>query len=315
VTKSGEKNKPAYEGRIKEEEQTSNLAIDGYRCRARVAYDGSGFNGFQVQTGKSKTRTIQGDLQDVLTKRFNQSIKVVGSGRTDTGVHARGQAIHFDIPNKLDDKEIKKLEYCMNCLLRRDIRVWDVHLAPRSRIIRDKESNGIIEHKWHAIADSKYKLYSYRFCKAHYLDPMERFYRSHFFEDFNVDKLKHLMKSFEGTHNFRAFAGAIEANEKKKGRTIGTIRTVKRVDFIDEDNDKYRIDIFLEGALYKMVRNMVGTALAVASNNMDEDLFYRLLNQPLNESSDTRIYRRDDNPAKPAPPEGLTLEQVFFDDF
>ena len=69
VTKSGEKNKPAYEGRIKEEEQTSNLAIDGYRCRARVAYDGSGFNGFQVQTGKSKTRTIQGDLQDVLTKR------------------------------------------------------------------------------------------------------------------------------------------------------------------------------------------------------------------------------------------------------
>ena len=297
------------------ENEINNLAVEGYRYRARVAYDGTGFSGWQVQSNKSNARTIQGEIESVLSTRFNRSIKIVGSSRTDTGVHARGQAIHFDLERELDVDEVQKLEYAMNSMLRRDIRIWNVEVAPRAKLIRDEKTGVILQQKWHAIIDSRYKLYSYRFSKSHYLDPLERYTRAHFYDKFCSKQFERIMKAFEGTHNFRAFAGAIEANERKKGRNIGTVRTVKKINVIDEGNDRYRVDIYVEGALYKMVRNMVGSAIATCTGQLNESDFFTYIHQPLNEDAEKhKIYTRDDNPAKPAPPEGLTLEQVFFDD-
>jgi len=310
-----------------------NLALHGVRHRARVSYDGSGFNGWQVQTGKSKARTVQGEIEACLSTRFDQTIKVVGSGRTDTGVHARGQAIHFDLPYEFEsEEELRKLERSLNSMLKRDVRLWNLQLAPRSRLILDASGDRILQQKWHAIVDSKGKLYCYRFSKAHFLDPLERHHRSHFHEKFCVDKFRVTMSKYVGTHDFRAFAGAVEANEKKKGRTIGTVRTVHQIDVLDEGHERYRVDIYLEGALYKMVRNMVGTALAVASGQMSEERFETLLSQRqyvpsvaesaagkvtasdsrLDDENISTIFTRDDNPSKPAKPEGLTLEYVEF---
>eukprot|EP00549_Striatella_unipunctata_P003268 CAMPEP_0118721994 /NCGR_PEP_ID=MMETSP0800-20121206/31094_1 /TAXON_ID=210618 ORGANISM="Striatella unipunctata, Strain CCMP2910" /NCGR_SAMPLE_ID=MMETSP0800 /ASSEMBLY_ACC=CAM_ASM_000638 /LENGTH=102 /DNA_ID=CAMNT_0006630045 /DNA_START=368 /DNA_END=676 /DNA_ORIENTATION=- len=99
---------------------------------------------------------------------------------------------------------------------------------------------------------------------------------------------------------------------KKQGReSKNTIRRVDRVDLVREGNDDvmYRVDIILKGALYKMVRNMVGTALDVAKGNLDEEVFLQLLHQ-----RDDALLVRDDNPCEPAPPQGLTLEHVYFDD-
>jgi tRNA pseudouridine38-40 synthase len=130
--------------------------------------------------------------------------------------------------------------------------------------------------------------------------------------DVDVIKLEWALKQFEGTHNFRAFSGAIEQKERHEGKQVGTVRTVYKVDFVDEGHGLYRIDFLLQGALYKMVRNMMGTALDVSRNRLEEDTFLELLHHN-NISDDVDQFVRDDNPCKPAPPEGLTLERVFFD--
>ena len=89
---------------------------------------------------------------------------------------------------------------------------------------------------------------------------------------------------------------------------MSTIRTVESVELIDEGNDNYRIEVRLEGALYKMVRNLVGTAIDVAQGRVPEEFFRKLLLTP-----GTEGFTRDDNKCKPAPPQGLTLEWVFYD--
>jgi tRNA pseudouridine38-40 synthase len=104
----------------------------------------------------------------------------------------------------------------------------------------------------------------------------------------------------------------LEQNERKTGKPMGTIRTVHKAELIHEQQPAhYRIDIHLEGALYKMVRNMVGTSLDVCRGRLTEKDFQALLHPTENLS-------RRNNKSKPAPPEGLSLEHVFYpkdDDF
>lgn len=128
----------------------------------------------------------------------------------------------------------------------------------------------------------------------------------------NLTLLNETLQTFQGTHDFRAFSGAIEQKEKREQKSVRTVRTVYQVKLVEEDGNAglYRIDILLQGALYKMIRNMVGTAIDVSRGRMSTDTFLQLLHH--NDSDDQ--YVRDDNPCKPAPPQGLTLERVNFDD-
>jgi tRNA pseudouridine38-40 synthase len=178
---------------------------------------------------------------------------------------------------------------------------------------------------------------------------MERFTRTHFvhrpsFIDTNeydepyaitledIQRLKSIFKLYEGTHDFGAFGGQLEQNAKKRNdnKPINTIRTVYKAELVKEPNYRfgcydpfeqqhgfigeegnYRIDFLLKGALYKMVRNMVGTAIEVWLGRMTEEQLVELLQ--IEQDQDQRMDRRD-NPCKPAPPEGLTLECVYYDD-
>eukprot|EP00550_Attheya_septentrionalis_P013501 CAMPEP_0198304482 /NCGR_PEP_ID=MMETSP1449-20131203/57425_1 /TAXON_ID=420275 /ORGANISM="Attheya septentrionalis, Strain CCMP2084" /LENGTH=324 /DNA_ID=CAMNT_0044007007 /DNA_START=239 /DNA_END=1214 /DNA_ORIENTATION=- len=321
--------------------------MEGIRYRGRVAYDGTGFNGWQVQ---SDCRTVQGELEAVLSHRFNRTVRVTGAGRTDAGevtgagrtdagVHARGQAFSFDVwPEELLENEgddgkcdnVRQLEYSMNRMLRKDTRVWNLSLAPQSVVKTDLDGT-VLSHKWHVMLDAKKKLYSYRFSTAAALEPVLRHTRAHVYDPIDMSRMESVLKHFEGKHDFRAFAGAIERNEKKNGKPMGTVRTVYTISLVDEGNDNYRIDFYLKGALYKMVRNMVATALAVCTGKMSEEQLLELLHHssPLNgdatitttSSSSTNSntekafqFVRRDNPVKPASPQGLTLERVFFDD-
>jgi tRNA pseudouridine38-40 synthase len=281
-----------------------------YRCR--VAYNGAGFQGFQLQKG-TPARTVQGELEGVLTTRFQQPVRVVGAGRTDAGVHARGQAFHFDLePPTTDD--LSSIEHSLNSMLRADVRLWNLQRAPLPafKTIGDPTQEPPVELAWNVIHDSTRKLYSYRISVGAVMEPLERHGRWHpdqAGQKLDLVQLERLLKCYVGTHDFRAFATAIEQLEKKAGRAVDTVRTVYSVDLVAEDVDKglYRIDFYIKGALYKQVRNMVGTAINICMGNMSEESFRWLLAR-----EDLQV-TRDDNPSKPAPPEGLTLEYVYFD--
>lgn len=282
-------------------------------------------------------------MENTLSQRFNRTIKIVGAGRTDAGVHATNQAFQFDLfpeeikikvansGGNLEEKNkheaevgsphtneefCKQLQYSLNSMLREDMRVWNICKAPPPALVTMPDGMEKT-FRWHVIYDSVKKLYTYRLSiepEAITYDPLERFTRVHTEGNIDRQKLERVLKHFEGTHDFRAFAGAIEANQRKKGiEKKDTFRTVYSVDLIPEGNGKYRIEILLKGALYKMVRNMVGTALEVSKGRMEEERMLQMLHHDDCENGKSQFVRKD-NKCKPAHPEGLTLERVFYDD-
>ncbi|KAL7476681.1 hypothetical protein ACHAW6_002526 [Cyclotella cf. meneghiniana] len=369
------------------------------RFRARVAYCGTPFHGWQLQPGRS---TVQGEIEAAFSRRFHRRIPVVGAGRTDSGVHARGQAIHFDLhsnevpfypprPPEVegvdglimshDDREVsnkfcQELENSMNRMMPLDIRMFQLELAPYTwdatrsngdeyddddHVLNDLETKNntslqqLNPRPWHVIQRAESKWYSYRLALGPTLwNPMERFTRTHFvhrpfFASTNgniepyainqedIQRLESILKLYEGTHDFGAFGGQLEQNGKKRNghAAVNTIRSVYKVELVKEPNycfgqydrigtqpmhqqngfigeeGNYRIDFLLKGALYKMVRNMVGTAIEVWLGRMPEQQLIELLRIEKNEEGKMG---RKDNPCKPAPPEGLTLECVYYAD-
>jgi len=333
-------------------------------------------------------RTVQGVLEQVLQQRFSRIIRVVGAGRTDAGVHARGQAIHFDLSmeehyqllsndskkknNDHNDNEQEgeeddsqssgrdpkrhitsssSFETTLNRMLPPDVRVWNVGPAPdpceEENIVSLKKKNTMTidgrnetsastttttpttVYPWNVMRKSTSKLYSYRLCFADAMDPLFRHDRWQLDSNWirsvpitttttttgpdtmDIESLRTILQQYVGTHDFICFAGALEANEKKTGIKMSTIRTIHRSDLICENEIQklYRIDIYLDGALYKMVRNIVGTAIDVWRNALSQESFQRLLMEPT-----TYGLSRNDNICKPAPAHGLTLERVFYDD-
>lgn len=333
--------------------ETTCFDHDRVRIRTRVAYDGSGFCGFQLQRrGRSteqgpynkKTstqscpqrlhdrhdqqsdRTVQGTLEEVLSRRFQRVIAILGAGRTDAGVHAKGQAVHFDLTqDEAHHLDLGELETSLNRMLPTDVRVWNVQKAPPpvEKLVRDdgedndggeEHSRRLTLHAWNALLDSTGKLYTYRFCLGDAMDPLLRHdrWQLEWGRDVDPDRLAHVLKQYEGQHDFVCFSGALERNERKTGVTKSTIRAVQFARLVRDDHGGadmglYRIDIRLDGALYKMVRNMVGTAVDVARGWLDEDTFLDLLHRP----ADLK-WSRKNNPCKPAPPNGLTLERVYY---
>eukprot|EP00578_Thalassiosira_sp_NH16_P029466 CAMPEP_0181089190 /NCGR_PEP_ID=MMETSP1071-20121207/7173_1 /TAXON_ID=35127 /ORGANISM="Thalassiosira sp., Strain NH16" /LENGTH=457 /DNA_ID=CAMNT_0023171127 /DNA_START=250 /DNA_END=1623 /DNA_ORIENTATION=+ len=398
------------------------------RFRARVSYLGTQFHGWQLQSNTNRS-TVQGEIEGVLARRFGRRIPVLGAGRTDAGVHARGQAIHFDLfsnempfdppkrpqivgepmgnPILMIEKDQQQtctdfcheLQHSMNRMTMLDIRLFNLQLAPYTQTFKkgkdidasssenksEAAENCFEPQKtkllhfatrprpWHAIQSASSKWYSYRFILGPTLwNPMDRFTRTHFvhrpmfalespsnhrpsksasIEPYaitqkDIDRLQAILRLYEGTHDFKAFGGKLEQNEKRAGMQINTIRTVYKVELVKEplkesyqfgiqnhaDNNKlprsqedqltfigeegnYRIDFLLQGALYKMVRNMVGTAMEVWLGRLTEERLIALLrNVQDGRTDDTKKFRRKDNPCKPAPPEGLTLECVYYDD-
>jgi tRNA pseudouridine38-40 synthase len=299
---------------VENDDPLSNWEKSGFRCRARVAYDGNGFQGFQLQSNDS--RTIQGELEKVLSQQFQHPIRVIGAGRTDACVHARGQAIHFDLQSEyelLSTKKadsighgIEKLQTSMNSMLRQDVRIYNLEVAP---MVVKQVKGKLTELPWHAIYDAIGKLYLYRFSVSPAMNPLERHNRVNLSWKSrlkNLDVLERTLKHFEGSHDFRAFAVGIDEKERGLEGIVNTTREVYSVQMIDEGDGNFRIEVRLKGALYKMIRNMVGTALDVARGIVSEEQFLQLLHEGAS---------RKKNKSKPAPPEGLTLEHVYYTDF
>lgn len=211
----------------------------------RFSYNGSKFNGFQKQVDK---RTVQGDLESVLSKIFNENIRVVASGRTDAGVHAYNQCLHFDSSKEVD---FDKLKFSLNSLLH-NIYVKELYSVPDD---------------FHARYDCTKKEYSYKINVGEF-DPIYEEYIYQYNKSLDIEKMKDACMYLIGEHDFRSFTSLdYEKN---------CVRTIYSID-ISIENDIIYIDFVGNGFLKYMVRNMVGLLIEVGSNNRNVEDVKKIL--------------------------------------
>ena len=155
------------------------------KVKATISYDGSKYHGFQIQTNNKKLSTVAGELTKIL-KNLNISTTIVGSGRTDTGVHATAQVIHFETPPFWDD--LKKLKKRINQQLSSSLHVKDIKQ---------------VDENFHARFHAKKRLYRYVLYTGVY-QPFLAPYALHV-KDINATKLNTILKNFIGIYDFEYF--------------------------------------------------------------------------------------------------------------
>ncbi|NWQ44245.1 tRNA pseudouridine(38-40) synthase TruA [Bacillus sp. EB106-08-02-XG196] len=245
--------------------------MNRYKCI--IAYDGSGFSGYQVQP---KKRTVQSVIEAVLTKMHKGSpVKISASGRTDAGVHAKGQVVHFDSPLSLP---LEKWELALNSMLPEDISVLSVEDA---------------DPAFHARFDANGKEYRYYLNQSPKRDPFQRNYAFHYPYPLNLEAMREASAYLLGTHDFSSFCSARTEVEDK-------VRTIETIEIL-QDEKRVSFRFVGNGFLYNMVRILVGTLIEVGSGKRQPEEIVEILD------------KRDRRYAgKTAPGQGLYLWKVYY---
>ncbi len=241
------------------------------RIKMVLAYDGTGFSGWQYQP---QVRTLQATLEEAMEKVVHHPLRVVAAGRTDTGVHALGQVVHFKTESHLSPEVLKR---AFNALLPTSIRVRRVTEAPRS---------------FHARFSAISRTYRY-FISRHSLPFLHR-YCWVIERRMDIERLTETLALFKGIHDFAAFG-----SPAKEGGT--TIREVFRAE-AKAFKGLVIITIEANSFLRRMVRHMVGAAVKVASGGSSLEEVKRAVEYP-------HGFRF---PSPPAPPQGLFLWRVKY---
>lgn len=208
-----------------------------------LAYEGTRYSGWQIQPNAP---SIQQHLQEALSA-FNggSSVTVIGSGRTDAGVHALNQVAHFKIEHSIDPG---RLLLALNGMLPRDIRIKKIEM---------------VHNHFHAQYDAIGKEYHYHLFLDRIMDPFRRSYAWHVLRRIDPDLLMRGAILFKGTHDFTSFANEAHAGTAAKD----PVRTLFRLDICPEAGG-LRLEFEGDGFLYKMVRNIVGTLVDIASGRL-----------------------------------------------
>lgn len=235
------------------------------------SYDGSKYYGYQKQ---KNIKTIQAELERVLSLINNKSVIVSASGRTDAGVHAINQCAHFDLDINITPDKLKK---ALNSLLNGDIYIKNI-----------KE----VSSEFHARFDVKKKEYIYKINLGEY-NPLAKDYIYQYCKSLDIDSMKLAIKSFEGTHNFKSFT-------KANVETDNYIRTIFSTSIFLNDNI-LEIKFVGNGFMRYMVRNMVGFLIEIGSGIRNISDVERVL-----------LLQDRTKAGKTAPPEGLYLNKVEY---
>ena len=245
------------------------------RIKCTIKYDGSGFSGFQVQP---QYRTVQGVLERVLKEMHKgREIRLQASGRTDTGVHALGQVIHFDSSYNIPEENWKR---ALNTLLPDDVYIDKVEQVTEA---------------FHARYSVKEKEYHYFVWNAEEPDVFKRNYSHHFPYPLDIERMQEACKLLEGTHDFTTFSSAKSTAKGSKIRTIfhaSCQRNGEEVEFIFRGS----------GFLYNMVRIMVSVLLDIGQGRRDPEDIRELL-----EKKDRQLA------GKTIAPQGLYLWNVRYE--
>lgn len=200
-----------------------------------IQYDGTRYRGWQSQN--STDETIQGKLIDVLSRMAGEQVAVIGSGRTDAGVHARGQAANFCLNGAW--KPIEVQEY-LNRYLPEDIAVVDIMQ---------------VDARFHSRYQAKNKTYLYRIHTGKVPEVFERKYVYHYPVSLDIKRMEQAAQLLVGTHDFRSFCG----NKKMKKSTVRTIYEIR----IEETASEVQISYTGDGFLQNMVRILTGTLIEI----------------------------------------------------
>lgn len=238
-----------------------------------LAYDGTAYGGWQLQPNAV---TIQQLLETAIAKLAGKPIRVHGSGRTDAGVHARGQVVSCGFATSLPNSTLQR---ALNANLPPDIRVTRVQHA---------------DPKFHARFSAVGKEYRYQIDCAPQADPFCRAYAWHHPRPLNLAAMRRAARILAGRHDFRT----LSANPMRPVES--TVRRVTRVALKQEKN-LLTIVIRADGFLYKMARSIVGALVAVGEGRVEvPDLKKLLAGKPRPAGIDT------------APAHGLFLWKVFY---
>jgi tRNA pseudouridine38-40 synthase len=213
-----------------------------YRYKITFAYDGTNFSGFQIQPHK---RTVEQTLKNAvnkIAKHPTPAIPVIGSGRTDAGVHALNQVAHFDIPYHLSNDSMRK---ALNSILPLDILVKKAEL---------------VDSDFHARYSAHRKTYRYRVDQGEFVNPFKRNYTAHFKYPLDLAKMKAAAQDFVGEHDFTSFVAS-------GSQAKSNVRRIEKVEIYRDEHDNEVIFEFTgNGFLYNQIRIMVAFLLEVGSN-------------------------------------------------
>lgn len=239
-----------------------------------LQYEGTRYQGWQRQD--STENTIQGKMETLLTKMCGHKVEVQGSGRTDAGVHAKGQVMNAHIDTKMSTDEI--LAY-INQYLPDDIGVVSVKK---------------VSERFHSRLLAKEKTYCYRVINSSLPHVFDRRYAYSFPEKLNMESMKKAAEKLQGTHDFAAFTSL----KRTKKSTVRTIREIR----IEKEGDIISFTFTGDGFLYHMIRIIMGTLLEVGTDKRNPDDIEQILSSKEREKAGMLV-----------PAMGLTLLTVKYD--
>ncbi len=244
------------------------------RYQILIEYVGTNYNGWQVQR---KGKTIQGRIQNAISKIFKEKINIIGSGRTDSGVHALEQSAHFDTNTKIKDS-YKFLKSVNHFLSRHGISILDL-----------KKRN----LTFHARYSAKARIYKYVILNRKSGSVLKNKRCWHIIKKLDLEMMKKGAKKLIGTKDFSTFRSS-SCSAKTPVRTIKSIKFLTKQDIIE-------IEIKAQSFLQNQVRSMVGCLKYVGEDKWSIKKFDKII------KSKKRI-----NCAPPAPAEGLYLTKVIY---
>ena len=223
------------------------LRQPGEQYKATIAYDGTDFLGFQIQ---ARGRTVQGVLEAALQKIAKQPVRVIGAGRTDTGVHASGQVVSFRVPwrHGLDD-----LHKAINANLPPDVVSLEI---------------SAIAGNFHPRFDARSRQYRYTILNQPVRDVFKRRYTMQVSQVLEVERMQRASLYLLGSHDFASFGQAPQGDN--------TIRTVTEAAW-SVKGPEIIFEITANAFLYKMVRTIVGVLLEVGMGKFDDSEVKRIL--------------------------------------
>jgi len=238
-----------------------------------IGYDGTDFNGFQVQPGQ--VRTVQSELEAALLRLYNKPVQVKGASRTDAGVHARGQAVAFSAPDVVPEQRIP---LALNSLLPNDIVVY---------------SACQVEPGFNPQHAAKGKVYTYTIDNQDFPNVLLRRYAWHLPRPLDIDSMRAAGSHLLGKNDFKSFQ-ATGSSAKT------TVRELCRLE-VSYKNGLVKLTLEADGFLYRMARNIVGSLVMVGRGEKGPGWIKQVLEAKTRSAA-----------GPTAPPQGLCLEKVFY---